>query len=112
MVLYELTVLFLDIPKQVTLFVGVKLQLKVFGTKGELKTITQKRHKAQAEGVYSTFLEVQYSAPIKSPIGVGRRGGGTALTRTYCCRLFIGILLRAGTAPYSITSVKTAPITS
>lgn len=109
MVLYDL-IIFLDIPKHVTFFVGVKLQLKVFGTKGELKTITQKGHKAQAEGVYSTFLEVQYSAPIKSPIGVG--GRGTALTRTYCCRLFIGILLRAGTAPYSITSVKTAPITS
>lgn len=57
------------------LFVGVRLQLKVFRTKGELKTITQKRHKARAEGVYSAFLEVQYSAPIKSPIG-GRGGEG------------------------------------
>lgn len=75
MVLYEL-IIFLDIPKHVTFFVGVKLQLKVFGTKGELKTITQKRHKAQAEGVYSSFLEVQYSAPIKSPIGVWRGGVG------------------------------------
>lgn len=55
-------------------FCWSKITAEVFRTKGELKTITQKRHKARAEGVYSAFLEVQYSAPIKSPIGV--RGGG------------------------------------